>query len=123
MICTQLLQKAVLRCLVVESVHTEVSPVSLPCLALCHSFKALSNNNHERLQGASEIQQSALKMEEEKTCLVRQLIRLIISHVSFILFLDGEQRDDIDFYSRKSHSSVRETRSSQTLLVTEGKEG
>lgn len=79
-----------------ESVHTEVASVSLPCLALCYSFKALSNDKCERLQGASEIQQSALKKEEKKS-LARQLIRLTTSHVSFILFLDGERRDDIDF--------------------------
>lgn len=86
---TQLLQKAILGWLVVESVHTEVSSVSLPCLALCYSFKALSNNKCEKLQGASEIQQSTLKMEEAKS-LVRQLIRFTTSHVSFILFSDGE---------------------------------
>lgn len=69
---TQLLQKVILGWLVVESVHTEVLPISLPCLALCYRFKALCNNKHERLQGASEIQQSALKMWEEES-LVKQL--------------------------------------------------
>lgn len=85
---TQLLQKPILGWLVVESVHTEVSSVSVPCLALCYIFKALSNNKCERLQRATESQQSALKMEEGKP-LVRQLIRLTTSHVSFILFIDG----------------------------------
>lgn len=69
---TQLLQKATLGWLVEESLHTVVSSVSLPCLALCYIFKALSNNKCERLQGAGESQQSVLKMEEEKS-LVRQL--------------------------------------------------
>lgn len=71
---TQLFQEAILGWLVVESVHTEVSSVSLPCLASCYSFKAPSNKKREKLQGASEIQQSVLKMGEQKSW-VRQLIR------------------------------------------------